>query len=201
MQRESNQEECLLAGSDHTCSVASSLHVLACGETDDEPCLRYPATPIEFPNRSAAQPPRRVLRVCGDGSKPLAVAHLGWFSPGFELDGKDWSTVEHYFQAAKFFGTDEEWAEQIRQAATPAKAKTMGRSREHPLRRDWEQAKDDVMRTAVRRNSRCEELRKNLIAMRGMKTRGYTRAPGCVRYEMEGQGPSPVARVVTRTRY
>jgi len=34
----------------------------------------------------------------------LAVANLGWFSPGFELDGKDWSTVEHYFQAAKFFG-------------------------------------------------------------------------------------------------
>ena len=27
----------------------------------------------------------------------------------------------------------------------------MGRSREHPIRSDWEQAKDDVMRTAVRR--------------------------------------------------
>ena len=130
MQRESNQEECLLAGSDHTCSVASSLHVLACGGNRRRSAVvRYPALPIEFPNRSAASRPRRVLRVCGDGSKPLAVAHLGWFSPGFELDGKHWPTVEHYFQAAKYLGTDEDWAEQIRLAATPAKAKTMGRSR------------------------------------------------------------------------
>ena len=27
----------------------------------------------------------------------------------------------------------------------------MGRSREHPIRNDWERAKDEVMRTAVRR--------------------------------------------------
>ena len=85
-------------------------------------------------------------------SKSADYFWLSNFSPhGFELDGKHWPTVEHYFQAAKFLDTDGAWAEQIRQAATPAKAKSMGRSREHPIRRDWEQVKDDVMRTAVRR--------------------------------------------------
>jgi ribA/ribD-fused uncharacterized protein len=72
------------------------------------------------------------------------------FSPhGFELEGKYWLTVEHYFQAQKFPGA--EYAEQIRLAKTPADAKRKGRSRKHPLRPDWEQVKDDVMRLAVRR--------------------------------------------------
>ena len=38
---------------------------------------------------------------------------------GFELDGKYWLTVEHYFQAAKFFGTDDEYAEKVRLARWP----------------------------------------------------------------------------------
>ena len=41
----------------------------------------------------------------------------------------------------------------------------MGRSREHPIRRDWEQAKDDVMRTAVRRKFETHAgLREQLLA-------------------------------------
>ena len=50
------------------------------------------------------------------------------FSPhSFELDGAVWPTVEHYFQAAKFPGT--EHAEAIRLARTPTLAKRLGRSR------------------------------------------------------------------------
>ena len=56
-------------------------------------------------------------------------------------------------------------AEQNRQAATPAKAKSMGRSREHPIRSDWQQVKDDVMRTAVRRKFETHaRLREQLLA-------------------------------------
>ncbi len=41
-------------------------------------------------------------------SKTDAYAWTSNFSPhGFELDGKHWPTVEHYFQAVKFFGTDD----------------------------------------------------------------------------------------------
>ncbi len=72
------------------------------------------------------------------------------FSPhGFELDGVWWSTSEHYFQAQKFIGTPD--FDQIRQVKTPKDAARMGRERKRPLRKDWEQVKDDIMRKAVRR--------------------------------------------------
>lgn len=66
---------------------------------------------------------------------------------GFELDGVYWATSEHYFQAQKFIGTPH--LEAIRRAKTPKQAAEMGRERERPLRADWEQAKDDIMRKAV----------------------------------------------------
>src|SRR5262249_62175955 len=43
------------------------------------------------------------------------------------LKGRTWPTAEHYFQAQKFPGT--EYEEVIRQAKSPTKAKSMGRSR------------------------------------------------------------------------
>ncbi|HEY9638021.1 MAG TPA: NADAR family protein [Coleofasciculaceae cyanobacterium] len=70
------------------------------------------------------------------------------FSPhGFELDGMYWSTSEHYFQAQKFVGTPH--ADQIREVKTPKDAAKMGRDRNRPLRSDWEQVKDEIMRQAV----------------------------------------------------
>ena len=65
----------------------------------------------------------------------------------FRLDGRSWPTTEHYFQAQKFPDTDH--AEAIRQAKSPAKAKSLGRSRKYKLRKDWEQVKDAVMRRCV----------------------------------------------------
>lgn len=70
------------------------------------------------------------------------------FSPhGFELDGFYWPTSEHYFQAQKFAGTPH--TEQIRQVKTPKDAAKMGRDRKRPLRSDWEQVKDDIMKKVV----------------------------------------------------
>jgi ribA/ribD-fused uncharacterized protein len=68
---------------------------------------------------------------------------------GFELDGLYWPTSEHYFQAQKFAGTPH--LEAVRRAPTPKVAAEIGRDRSRPLRADWEQVKDDVMRRAVRR--------------------------------------------------
>ena len=68
---------------------------------------------------------------------------------GLELDGAWWPTSEHYFQGQKFVGTPH--AEQIRMAKSPKEAAKMGRDRKRPLRPDWEEVKDDVMRRAVLR--------------------------------------------------
>jgi N-glycosidase YbiA len=68
---------------------------------------------------------------------------------GFELDDLWWPTSEHYFQAQKFVGTTH--AELVRLAPSPKAAARMGRDRSRPLRADWEQVKDDVMRRAVLR--------------------------------------------------
>ncbi|AFY49671.1 hypothetical protein Nos7524_3897 [Nostoc sp. PCC 7524] len=66
---------------------------------------------------------------------------------GFVLDDLYWYTSEHYFQAQKFVGTLH--VEQIRLAKTPKQAANMGRERKRPLRPDWEQVKDNIMREAV----------------------------------------------------
>ncbi len=72
------------------------------------------------------------------------------FSPhGFVLDDLYWFTSEHYFQAQKFIGTPH--VEQIRLVKTPKDAAKMGRERTRPLRPDWEEVKDDIMRKAVLR--------------------------------------------------
>lgn len=82
---------------------------------------------------------------------------------GFVLDGLWWPSSEHYFQAQKFVGT--EHVELIRSAQTPKEAAELGRDRRRPLRADWEQVKDDVMRAAVRAKFRAHaDLRAELLA-------------------------------------
>jgi ribA/ribD-fused uncharacterized protein len=53
----------------------------------------------------------------------------------FELDGFEWPSVEHYYQAMKF--DDAEYREQIRQAVHPADASKLGKSKKYPKRKDW----------------------------------------------------------------
>lgn len=84
---------------------------------------------------------------------------------GFELNGKYWMTSEHYFQAQKFHGT--EYEESIRLLDDPMKVAEMGRRRNLPLREDWEQVKDDIMRKAVyAKFSQNNEL-KNILLKTG----------------------------------
>jgi ribA/ribD-fused uncharacterized protein len=83
-------------------------------------------------------------------SKTTAYYELSNFSPhGFALDGAYWPTVEHYFQAQKF-PSQPAYQDKIRQARSPKDAKALGRSRKVPLRPDWEEVKDEVMRRALR---------------------------------------------------
>lgn len=82
---------------------------------------------------------------------------------GISLKDVWWPTTEHFFQAQKFAGTPHE--EAIRLAKTPKQAAEMGRDRRRPLRADWEQVKDDIMRAAVREKFRTHAgLREELLA-------------------------------------
>ena len=71
-----------------------------------------------------------------------------------------WPTSEHYFQAQKFL--DAEPISKILHEKSPMKAAKMGRSREWPIRTDWDEVKDDMMRIAVsakvRQHSDVREL-------------------------------------------
>ena len=73
------------------------------------------------------------------------------FSPhGIHLLGKDWPTVEHYYQAQKFAGTSDEGVMAlIYAAATPVAAAALGRDPKRILRPDWHEAKYYIMREAV----------------------------------------------------
>ena len=78
------------------------------------------------------------------------------------LKGKVWPSTEHYFQAQKFAGT--EYEEKVRLTEKPRDAAAMGRDRLLPLRKDWEQVKDDVMREAVRAKfTQYKDLRNILV--------------------------------------
>ena len=85
------------------------------------------------------------------------------FSPhGITLKGLWWRTTEHYFQAQKFAVTPHE--EAVRLAKTPKQAAEIGRDRTRPLRTDWEQVKDDIMREAVRQKFRThKDIRQQLL--------------------------------------
>jgi ribA/ribD-fused uncharacterized protein len=86
------------------------------------------------------------------------------FSPHpIKLKGKTWPTSEHYFQAQKFAGT--QYEQEIRRAKSPMIAARLGRSRKEPLRKDWESAKETIMREALRAKfTQHPELRSLLLS-------------------------------------
>ena len=73
------------------------------------------------------------------------------FSPhSIELDGENWATVEHYYQAHKFEGTKFEYLiPRIQAAPTPQYAAKIGRNPKYQPRADWDLAKCQLMYRAV----------------------------------------------------
>ena len=70
-----------------------------------------------------------------------------------EEDGIVYLTTEHYFQSKKFL--DEENKMDIINSSTPHLCAQKGRERTRPLRKDWENVKDDIMYEALK--LKCEQ--------------------------------------------
>lgn len=75
------------------------------------------------------------------------------------IDGKQWDTVEHFFQAMKT--EDEQQQERIRKTSNPKEAKKLGRK--VTLRQDWEQVRYLIMLKALRVKFSTEPLKSLLL--------------------------------------
>ncbi|MCP8898908.1 NADAR family protein [Gilvimarinus xylanilyticus] len=81
----------------------------------------------------------------------------------FELEGKRWSTVEHYYLAMRFM--NEADRERVRQADTVALARKAAKGWLRKKRGDWKQVKPVVMTRAVYTKMRTyPELGQQLLA-------------------------------------
>jgi N-glycosidase YbiA len=94
----------------------------------------------------------------------------GYFSNfslhAIELDNQHWPTVEHYYQAQKFVGSEMEYLiTKIRLATTPELAASIGREPSHFPSEDWPQRKLAVMEKALRQKFSIHlDLRQLLLA-------------------------------------
>ena len=79
----------------------------------------------------------------------------------FELDGKQWTSSEQYFQAVKF--TDEGYREKIRACHDGGACWQLGNSRAFQLRADWENVKVDVMIERLRDESNSHRKSPELV--------------------------------------
>ena len=65
----------------------------------------------------------------------------------FVVNGTEWPTVEHYYQAQKFL--DNERIELIRLTSSPSEARKLGREKGLPILPNWDEIRDDVMFEAL----------------------------------------------------
>jgi len=118
-----------------------------------------------------------------DPSHPLA----SYSKHSFELDGFEWPSVEHYYQAMKY--SDEKYREQIRTATYPADAAKLGKSKKHGRRKDWDKVKETYMTRGTYIKCRTHpEVAKALLATGDlpiMETSQYDYYWGCGR-DMRG---------------
>lgn len=81
------------------------------------------------------------------------------------LDGQEWSSVEHYYQAQKFL--DINLRNQVRELSTPGKTKRFARKHQDQIRADWPEIKLMVMEKALREKYQQEPFKSKLLATSG----------------------------------
>ncbi|MFJ5510542.1 NADAR family protein [Pectobacterium jejuense] len=88
-----------------------------------------------------------------------------FFKCNFIVDSITWPTVEHYFQSQKF--QDEVLKEKIRNLFSPMDAAKLGRDRSLPLRKYWDDVKNNIMRFAVLEKFKQNNVAKEILLSTG----------------------------------
>lgn len=138
--------------------------------------------------------------------EPLTLSRLDTTHPlaaysrhGFELDGAEWPSVEHYYQAMKF--EEAAYREQIRSAQHPADATQLGKSKKHGRRKEWERVKETYMTRGTYVKCRTHpEVAKALLAtgdQQILETSQYDYYWGCGR---DGRGHNTYGKVLMNVR-
>ncbi len=117
----------------------------------------------------------------------------------FALDGEQWQTSEHYFQAQKF--EDKAYKAKIQKSNSPMLAAQMGRDRKQKLRRNWESVKVGVMRAAVlAKFTQHEELRALLPSTGDYKLVEHTESDDYWGDGGDGSGKNMLGRILMQVR-
>jgi N-glycosidase YbiA len=102
------------------------------------------------------------------GSKLPYYEFSNFYPSEIKILDKEYPTTEHYFQALKFH-PDEKLMEKVRLSKSPGVAAKHGRDRKNPLRKDWEEVKDEIMFTALRAKFTQHETLKKVLLETGDK--------------------------------
>ncbi len=119
----------------------------------------------------------------------------------FYLDGREWATIEHYFQANKF--DDEAYKERVRVAVSPKKARQLGRAKlaKRKIRKDWRDVKTTIMTRAVYTCARTHETLQKELAESGQlplfESNNYDYYWGCGR---DRRGQNHYGKVLMQVR-
>lgn len=115
------------------------------------------------------------------------------------LKGKLWPTSEHYFQAMKFESSKDQ--ESIRKAKSPMEAARKGRDRKKKILRNWESAKVNVMRDAVKAKfSQHENLKSLLLSTGQAKLIEHTENDAYWGDGGDGKGKNMLGRILMQIR-
>lgn len=90
-----------------------------------------------------------------EGTSPIHFYHISepfgefsnFYAAPIQLDGYNWPTSEHYFQAQKFIH-DVDHYKAVLNLRTPREAFQYVRTHRSVVRQDWQNVKDSVMKTA-----------------------------------------------------
>lgn len=118
---------------------------------------------------------------------------------GFWVENTYWRTVEHYFQAHKFY--DDELRRVMMNTPSPMEVAKIGRNRNNPLRNDWENVKDDIMRFAVlEKFKQNENARRVLLSTKNSKLVEHTKNDDYWADGGDGTGKNMLGIILMETR-